>query len=79
MGCVPVRHTIENGKIDTLTFQVNAGEPVFILRGQDALAAELVLDWANRAKKAGAPEHKWREAFFIYRDMSNWKDRKIPD
>ena len=37
-------------------------EPVFILRAQDALAADLVELWGIRARSAGCPVDKVREA-----------------
>jgi len=54
-------------------------EPVFILRAQDALAAELVELWAIRARAAGCPVDKVREAQNLAEEMLRWPVRKYPD
>lgn len=54
-------------------------EPVFILRAQDALAADLVELWAIRANSAGTTHDKVREAHDLADDMRRWHKRKIPD
>jgi hypothetical protein len=54
-------------------------EPVFILRAQDALAAELVELWAIRARSAGCPVDKVREAQDLADQMMRWPVRKNPD
>ena len=54
-------------------------EPVFILRAQDALAADLVELWALRAKTTDCPYDKVREAFDCAEQMRRWPIRKNPD
>lgn len=54
-------------------------EPLFLLRGQDALAAPTVLNWVDRAKQVSVPPAKIEEAEFIALEMSRWPDHKIPD
>lgn len=54
-------------------------EPVFMLRAQDALAADLVELWALRAKAAGCYNDKVRSAFAIAEEMRRWPTRKEPD
>lgn len=54
-------------------------EPVFILRAQDALAAELVELWAIRARAVGCPVDKVREAQDLAEAMFRWVPRKNPD
>lgn len=54
-------------------------EPVFILRAQDALAADLVELWAIRARSAGCPVDKVREANDLVEEMRKWHTRKYPD
>jgi hypothetical protein len=54
-------------------------EPVFILRAQDALAAELVELWAIRARSLNCPVDKVREAFDLADEMLRWPVRKNPD
>lgn len=54
-------------------------EPFFVLRGQDALAADLVREWALRARAAGCPADKTAEAERIADAMEAWTPRKDPD
>lgn len=54
-------------------------EPYFILRGQDAFAAELVRQWAHLAESAGVPRQKVENARQCARAMRNWPTKKIPD
>lgn len=56
-----------------------AEEPVFILRAQDSLAADLVETWAIRAKSLGCTWDKVREAFDLAEQMRRWPIRKNPD
>lgn len=54
-------------------------EPVFILRAQDSLAADLVERWAIGARAAGCPNDKVQEAMALAEDMRRWPTRKNPD
>ena len=54
-------------------------EPVFILRGQDALAPALVELWARRARLAGCPAEKCAEAIALADMMRVWPTRRTPD
>lgn len=56
------------------------GEPFFVLRGQDAEAADLVELWALRAKATGTchPD-KINEAMAVAEEMRRWPKRKSPD
>jgi hypothetical protein len=54
-------------------------EPVFILRAQDKLAAELVRDWAERAERAGSPHAKVIDALACADAMDAWPVKKVPD
>lgn len=54
-------------------------EPVFILRAQDILAADLVDTWATQAKTLGVDWDKVREAREIAQAMREWPQRKNPD
>lgn len=56
-----------------------AEEPVFILRAQDSLAADLVELWAMRAAAVGCPWDKCREAKELAEEMRRWHTRKNPD
>jgi hypothetical protein len=54
-------------------------EPVFVLRGRDALAPEIVRDWANRAEANGASADKVDEARALADKMHAWPARRMPD
>lgn len=55
------------------------GEPIFILRGQDALAAELIRIWAERAEALGCGAEKLAEARLVADLMDEYPGRKTPD
>jgi len=59
--------------------KLDPDEPYFVLRGQDAEAAELVETWAMRAKRAGCPNDKVNEAMDTADEMRRWHTRKNPD
>lgn len=54
-------------------------EPVFILRAQDMLAADLVASWAMQANLVGCSWDKVREAKLLAQAMREWPRRKNPD
>lgn len=54
-------------------------EPVFVLRGQDLLAPDLVDKWAIDANGLACPWDKVREAKVIAQAMREWPGRKNPD
>lgn len=57
-------------------------EPIFTLRAQDALAPEIVREWAYRAHILGTPIKKVAEARATADAMENWQianTKKIPD
>ena len=54
-------------------------EPIFILRGQDKLAPDLIEQWANMAYEMGCPAAKVQEAHDLADQMRNWHLRKYPD
>lgn len=54
-------------------------EPLFVLRAQDPLAAEIVREWARRAAARGVPEKKYTEAWQVAADMDQWPNKKSPD
>lgn len=55
------------------------GEPIFVLRAQDSLAAELVRDWANKAEATSCPPAKVKEARELADAMDAFPGRKNPD
>jgi hypothetical protein len=57
----------------------SAEEPLFILRAQDQLAAEVVRYWATLAEANGVRSGKVRDARRLADDMDSWPTRKKPD
>lgn len=58
---------------------VRIGEPVFVLRGQDVLAPQLVRQWARLAEDVGCAVDKVIEANSKAQRMESWTPRKYPD
>jgi hypothetical protein len=54
-------------------------EPIFVLRAQDSLAADLVRQWASTAERAGCGMEKVAEARAVADAMDRWPTRKLPD
>ncbi len=54
-------------------------EPLFVLRAQDPLAAEIVREWARRAAACGVSERKYTEAWQVAEAMDRWPVKKRPD
>lgn len=54
-------------------------EPVFLLRGQDALAAKHVRDWAEHAELRGASPEIVKAARDQADRMDAWPKKKLPD
>jgi hypothetical protein len=54
-------------------------EPIFVLRAQDTLAADLVRQWADTAERAGCTAAKVTEARAVADAMETWPTRKLPD
>ena len=54
-------------------------EPYFILRAQDAEAADFVEAWAIRAGSLGCSPDKVNEAKDVAERMRRWHVRKNPD
>lgn len=59
--------------------KAHPNEPVFILRAQDALAADLVERWSYEAQAVGCAPDKCREARDLAEEMRRWHTRKNPD
>jgi hypothetical protein len=55
------------------------GEPVFVLRGADKLAADAVMYWADLAQTAGVNPDKVAGARMIATEMRNYPHTKLPD
>ena len=56
-----------------------AGEPVFILRGKDALAAQTVRAWAALAQQSGVPVAVVEQALRQADVMEAWEPKGMPD
>ncbi len=54
-------------------------EPVFVLRAQDILAADVVRNWVHSARTKGCPDTKLNEAFDCATAMDEWPTHKVPD
>ena len=62
--------------------KLKEGEPYFVLRGQDRIAAKAVRLWAEAAKAVGAPEEKWAGAMDVALQFDQWEKAhgtKTPD
>lgn len=67
---------------DTCLQKAGDDEPIFVLRAQDVLAPGLVRDWAQQARREGAPPHKVDEARELASLMEVWQREhgcKVPD
>lgn len=56
-------------------------EPLFVLRSTDALAPEIVREWAYRAQAAGTPAEKVEEARRTADAIEDWQianGKKVP-
>lgn len=54
-------------------------EPIFVLRAQDALAADTVRFWAAQAHLRGVDQAKVNEAHRCAELMEKWPIHKLPD
>lgn len=63
---------------DACLAKVAPNEPIFVLRAQDALAANIVRQWASLAEIAGAPREKVEEARQLADKMETWPTRRMP-
>lgn len=59
--------------------KLQPGEPFFVLRGQDKLAAAAVRHWANEGEKAGIPQAKVENARKCAWAMRDHRPLKMPD
>jgi hypothetical protein len=53
-------------------------EPLFVLRAQDVLAADVVRIWASLAESRGVPAEKVREAMQLAAAMKCWPVKQVP-
>lgn len=65
---------------DTCLQKAADDEPIFVLRAQDKLAANLVRNWAQQAAMfLGNESPKVQEAFALADAMDRWPTQKYPD
>ncbi len=57
---------------------MSPNEPLFVLRGQDALAVFIVREWILLASTYGTPPAKLTEAMQRAAEMDEWQPRQIP-
>ncbi len=55
-----------------------ADEPLFTLRGRDAIASRIVRNWAMDARASGTPHEKCEEAYRLSIEMDEWPVSQIP-
>lgn len=65
------------GKYDCIA-KLEPGEPFFVLRARDLLAADLVEKWAIQASGVGCDHDKVLEAQDCAERMRNWPGRRNP-
>lgn len=59
--------------------KLKPGEPIFILRGQDQIAAEVIRFWARRATQEGVDAAKVADALDDAKAFDAWPTKKLPD
>ena len=78
-----MRHArADYAEIQDPTGNIPAGEPVFLIRGQDVAGPTAVLCWANMAERAGAGTEIVAAARRQAEEMLEWQERhgsKVPD
>lgn len=58
---------------------LDAGEPIFVIRGRDAVAGDTVRAWADLAHRAGAPAEALELALQQADRLDAWPVKKAPD
>jgi len=53
-------------------------EPLFVLRAQDRLAADLVREWADKAERGGTKPEIVADARLVAEEMDSWPFHKHP-
>lgn len=71
-----------NERIQDKDNKIPEDEPVFLIRGQDALGPSLLLDWASRLRSLGGDPNMADLVRIQARKMIKWQNEhgvKIPD
>jgi hypothetical protein len=71
----PIRPITTNGT----TRLIPIDEPVFLIRGQDAVSGDAVRAWADLAEKAGASTDILAISRLHAKKMDSWPKKKVPD
>jgi hypothetical protein len=61
------------GNITSSNVKFHAGEPVFLIRGTDPLAAKAMIDYARQAEKDGAAKAAVDEVFDHAMLIASWQ------
>ena len=70
----------KNEVIEYLVTKVHdQDEPLFLLRGRDPVAENIVDRWADMVSLMGTPPSKWQGARKVAEDMRNYHTKKLPD
>ena len=64
---------------DSVLGKLHDGEPIFVLRGQDILAADIIRRWADIASQEGISSEKYKHAQEKIADFEAWVGRRLPD
>ena len=72
------RHATKNEGLSAVE-KADPDEPLFVLRGQDILAPEIVREWAHRLRVSGGDAAKVIDALNIADRMEEWQVKKLPD
>jgi hypothetical protein len=64
---------------DTSLNKAADNEPIWVLRAQDMLAADVVLEWIERARAAGVDSKKIKDAEKHLARIREWPTKKLPD
>lgn len=70
-----IQEIVTNGTVR----RIPADEPVFLLRGQDCLAAETVEFYADRVERSGGDPKIVAASREQARKMRQWPKHKMPD
>ena len=79
LGAYQVAIEGPNAQLVAALRKLKPGEPFFVVRGQDSLAADTVEWWAIHAKMTGVHIDKVNSAYRIAEDMREWPKQKLAD
>lgn len=68
-----------NRRIQDADQKIPINEPVFLIRGQDLVGAEVVRFWAQRTKEKGGDSRLIRKVLRHAKKMEDWPRKKVAD